>query len=315
MRLRITAEIIGDIVLQNNLSAKFYIYTFEVYKKDDSCFLSIDKNVPDYSKYLPQINKDKSNHIHISFTDGAIYKDMIDWLKRVEAFGSFNLGITNILYDEAEITWIPESKDEENMLSITAHKTTRTKSYNHHISKSNLQDTLYYGKVLSDNYIPFTYFRLGKTFFDKGEYYLSYINYFLMIEFLYANGKTKQDNMKMEFEKSDVLVLSILMTIKTLPKKDSNIKWLKEECKNKDQEYNVDGIIHVLIKYRGAIAHGNKNRSGKYLDNQELLRPITFILGMICHNICGYLQIFSNIHDEQKDRFIKDKIVELGCVL
>lgn len=315
MRLRITAEILNDIILQNNLSAQFYIYTFEVYKKDDSCFLSIEKNVPDYSKYLPQINKDKFNHIHISFTDGAIYNDMIDWLKRIEAFGSFNLGITNILYDEAEITWVPETKDEEKLLSIYSHKITRTKSYNHHISKSTFQDTLYYCKVLSDNYIPYTYYRLGLTFFDKREYYLSYINYFLMIEYLFANGKTQQDKMKIEFKRSDVLILSILLTIKTFPKNDSNIKWLKEVCKSKDQDYNVDGIIHVLIKYRGAIAHGNKNRSGKYRNDQELLRPITFILGMICHNICGYLQIFSNIHDEQKDRFIKDKIVELGCVL
>lgn len=315
MRLRITAEIKGDIVLQNNLSAQFYIYTFEAFKKDDTYCLSIEKNVPDYSKYIPQVNKDKSNHIHINCTDGTIYKDMIDWFKKIEAFGSFNLGITNILYDEAEITWIPESKDEENMLSITAHKTTRTKSYNHHISKSNLQDTLYYCKVLSENYIPFTYFRLGKTFFDKGEYYLSYINYFLMIEYLYANGKTKQDTMKMEFEKSDVLILSVLMAINAFPQNDSNIEWLKEECKNKDQDYNVDGIIHVLIKKRGAIAHGNKNRSGKYRDNQELLRPITFILGLICQNICRCLQIFSNIQDEQKDRFIKDKIEELECVL
>lgn len=310
MRLRITAEVIGDITLIDKMSCQFYIYTFEVYTEKNAIFLSIEKRVSEYFEYLPKID----NHNRISIPETTFYSDMVEWIKNIEAFGSFNIGIKKILYEEAEVTWIPETIEEEKMLSIKSYKATKAKQPAHFLNKNDFQDTLFYSKKLSNEYVPFTYFRLGKSFFDEGEYYLSYINYFMMIEYLYGKGITDVKKLRIEFEKSDVLVFSILMAMHLFPIDDSNLVWLKNECKNRQKEYNVNGLIFILVDYRGMIAHGIKARSGKYRINQQLLRPITYILGMICRCICGCMQMLSNIPNEQKDLYFKERIRELESI-
>lgn len=312
MRLRITAEVIGDITLIDKISCQFYIYTFEVYTEKNAIFLSIEKRVSEYFEYLPKID----NHNRISIPETTFYSDMVEWIKNIEAFGSFNIGIKKILYEEAEVTWIPETIEEEKMLSIKSYKATKAKQPTHFLNKNDFQDTLFYSKKLSNEYVPFTYFRLGKSFFDEGEYYLSYINYYMMIEYLYSSGNTTKTQEKRDFGKSDVLRLSILMVINLLPKNNLDYKWLQEECKRIQKDCNVETIIHILVEYRGRIAHGLKNnRSGEYRSNQQLLRPITYLLGMICYNVYGCLKMFSNIPNEQKDLYLKERIRELGSTI
>ena len=314
MRLRITAEVKGDIILKEKISTQFFIYTFNVFNKNESLFISVEKSVSNYLNDIPKTSFDESNHFAISIPDATICADMVEWLKKIEAFGSFNLAIKRVLYEEAEITWIPETMDEEKLLSIKAYKVTKGRQNSKYLRLSDFQDTLFYSKRLDENYIPLSYFRLGFSFFDEEEYYLSYINYFMMIEYLYANGQTQQDKAKREFAKSKVLTLSILMTIKAFPQNDSNIEWLKKECKNRSKKYDIDGVLYILIKYRGTIAHGSKNRSKIYRKEQQLLRPITFILGMICKYVCGYLQLLSTVNDVQKDDYLNARLQELDTL-
>lgn len=311
MRLRVTAEVKGDIFLKEKISTQFYIYTFNVFKENESFFISVEKSVSNYLDDIPKASFDESNHFVINIPETNIYADIVDWFKRIEAFGSFNLAIKRILYEEAEITWIPETVDEGKILSIKSYKVTRGGQNSKYLRLSDFQDTLFYSKRLDENYIPFSYFRLGASFFDEEEYYLSYINYFMMIEFLYGNGKTKKRETIIEFGKSDILVLSILMTINTFPIGDPNLEWLKNECRKKQKEYNVEGLIFILVDHRGMIAHGSKRRSGMYRDNPNLLRPISFILGMICRYVCGYIQMLSNMPKEQVNAFLKNRISEM----
>lgn len=311
MRLRVTAEVKGDIFLKEKISTQFYIYTFNVFKENESFFISVEKSVSNYLDDIPKASFDESNHFVINIPETKIYADIVDWFKRIEAFGSFNLAIKRILYEEAEITWIPETVDEEKILSIKSYKVTRGGQNSKYLRLSDFQDTLFYSKRLDENYIPFSYFRLGASFFDEEEYYLSYINYFMMIEFLYGNGKTKKRETIIEFGKSDILVLSILMTINTFRIGDPNLEWLKNECRKKQKEYNVEGLIFILVDHRGMIAHGSKIRSGMYRDNPNLLRPISFILGMICRYVCGYIQMLSNMPKEQVNAFLKNRISEM----
>lgn len=314
MRLRITAEVKGDILLKEKISTNFYIYTFNIFKENESFFISAEKSVSNYLEDIPKASFDEYNHFVINIPETKIYADMVDWFKRIEAFGSFNLAIKRILYEEAEITWIPETVDEEKLLTIKSYKVTKGRQNGKYLRLFDFQDTLFFSKRLDENYIPFSYFRLGSSFFDEEEYYLSYINYFMMIEYLYGNGITESKRLRIEFGKSDVLVLSILMTINTFSLGDLNLEWLKNECKKKQKEYNVDGLIFVLVDYRGMIAHGLKKRSGKYRDNPNLLRPLSFIMGIICRYVCGYMQILSNMPKEQTNVFLKNRISEMKSI-
>lgn len=311
MRLRITAEVKGDFLLKEKISTVFYIYTFNIFKENESFFISVEKSVSNYLDDIPKASFDESNHFVINIPETKIYADMVNWFKRIEAFGSFNLAIKRIFYEEAEITWIPETVDEEKILSIKSYKVTKGGQDCKCLRLSDFQDTLFYSKILDENHIPFSYFRLGSSFFDEEEYYLSYINYFMMIEYLYGNGITENKKLRIEFGKSDVLVLSSLMAINTFPIGDPNLEWLKNECRKKQKEYNVEGLIFILVDHRGMIAHGSKRRSGMYRDNPNLLRPISFILGMICRYVCGYIQMLSNMPKEQVNAFLKNRISEM----
>lgn len=48
MRLRVTAEVKGDIFLKEKISTQFYIYTFNVFKENESFFISVEKSVSNY---------------------------------------------------------------------------------------------------------------------------------------------------------------------------------------------------------------------------------------------------------------------------
>ncbi len=53
MRLRITAEVKGDIILKKIISTQFFIYTFNIFSKNESLFISVERSVSNYLDDIP----------------------------------------------------------------------------------------------------------------------------------------------------------------------------------------------------------------------------------------------------------------------
>lgn len=313
MKLKICAEIEGQFLLKSNVEANLYPYHFEIYKKDGKYFISITKPVTSYMDYAPKLYV-KDGVPHIEATKPEIYKDMEEWLYYIEAMGAFNFDVAKIHTNELEVTWIYETETEKGSIPVISLKRNKQKQNpNKYIKDSNLSNLVIFRKMLSEAHIPFTYYRQAKTFFDSDNYYFAIINYFMMLEFCFAEGNFKKEKVKACFLSSNLLKLCVLSAISMLKKedaKDGNIKWLSEECKAKQKEVDFEGVIYLLIEYRGILSHASE-RSKKYLFDHYKLRPLAFITSLICFLLCGYIQIYSCLDNESKQRVITNRVNEL----
>lgn len=302
MKLEVKAIITGDFILNEPVKAIFPPCECVIYKEEEIRYISVYKKNIDYQNYIPKFNAD----ISITLTKVEIYEDMIYLLQYIESMGAFNFAIRSISWDEPQITWIPEEDEERGILPILSHQ---KKYHNDRACKklnySNLMDLSTYRKGLKDVHIPFTYYKQGKNLFDSRQYYFAYINFFMMLEYCFANGKFKKDAMIHEFTSSHLLRKSIESTSKMI-KEDSNkihYYWLKEECENHNKKVDIEGIIYVLVEFRGLLSHASK-RSEKYLFHSNNLFSLAFIISCICFYVCGHLQIGNCLFGKQKEEYL-----------
>ena len=93
-----------------------------------------------------------------------------------------------------------------------------------------------------------------------------------------------------------------------------NYAWLKSECDFRQKDVSFEGIIYILIEYRGLLSHASR-RSKVYLFDDMKLRPIAIIISMICFLLCGYMQVYCCSDEESKNRMISERIDKLKSEL
>lgn len=312
MKLQICAEIEGNFLLRKEINAKLYPYEFVIFLKDDKYYISVTKPVKDYIDFAPKMYV-KDDMVHIEATKPAIYADLEQWLYYIEAMGAFNFEVTKIHLDELEIKWIYESDEEKGSIPLTSLKRNKEKKKaDKYVSNSNLSNLVIYRRVLQDAHIPFSYYRQAKKFFDEDDYYFAFVNYFMMIEFCFAGGAFRQDEVAANFKKSDLLKLCILQALKLIRESEEshNYQWVYNECISKNKNVNVDGVIYLLIKYRGLLSHASE-KSKKFLFDNMSLRPLALFISVICFFLCGNIQIYSCSSKESKERRIRELIDKL----
>ena len=316
MKLQICAEIDGNFLLNDRVDAKLYPYEFSIFSKKGKYCISVTKPVKDYIDFAPKMyNKD--GIIHIEATKPEIYKDMEDWLCYIEAMGAFNFEVSKIHIDELEVNWIYDNDAEKGTIPITSLKREKQKRKTEKfVSHNNLSDLVFFRRMLPEAHIPFSYYRQAKAFFDEGNFYFAFINYFMMLEFCFADGKFQKRDVTSNFIKSTLLKLCVLSTFSMIKEKDNggNYAWLVSECKLRQKELNFEGIIYILIEYRGLLSHASE-RSKAYLFDNLKLRPIAFIISMICFLLCGYIQVYCCSSEESKNRMMLERIEKLKIEL
>ena len=313
MRLQICAEIEGLFLLKGEIIAKLYPYEFALYEKDEKRFISITKSIKDYMKYAPKLYV-KDGITHIEATKHEIYKDMEEWLYYIEAMGAFNFEVSKIHVDELEVNWIYETDDEKGQIPITSLKRNKQeRKAEKYVANSNLSNLVIFRRMLPEAHIPFSYYRQAKAFFDDSNYYFAFINYFMMLEFCFAEGNFHKQKMTGSFLKSNLLKLCVLSAISMIKERDNNTgnyKWLLDECKTRQKDVNFEGIVYVLIEYRGLLSHAT-TCSKKYLFDDYKLRSLAFITSLICFLLCGYIQIYCSSSEESKNKLMQERIIKL----
>ncbi|MDD4636134.1 MAG: hypothetical protein PHV66_00770 [Bacteroidales bacterium] len=307
MKLEIKAIIKGDFVLDKPVKAMFPPCECVIYEEKGTYYISIFKKIVDYRNYIPRYYTDSGNTISgFTVTKVEIYEDMINLLQYIESMGAFNFGIHSISWDEPQIIWIPQADEERGIMPILSHqKKYRRDSSSKILKDSNLMNLSIYREGLNGVYIPFTYYRQGRILFDLRQYYFAYINFFMMLEYCFANGKFKKDTMLREFTSCHILRQSIESTLKMI-KEDTNkthFEWLKQECENRHKEVDVEGILYVLVEFRGLLSHATK-LSEKYLFHSNELFSLALIISCICFYVCGHLQIGNCLFGKQKEEYL-----------
>lgn len=295
MKLQICAEIEGRFLLKEKVEARQGLYEFCIFQEKGKRYISVSKPVKDYLKYAPKVCQ-KGGSLCILDTDPDFYNDMLEWLLYIEATGAFSFEVDRIHVDELEVSWICENAEEERQIPILATKREIGKpKADKYLSSNNLLNLVMYRSESPNIHIPFSYYRQGKVAFDSNNYYFAFINFFMMLEYCFANGKFHKDQVLSEFSNSELLRSCVDSTISMIPslgKENNNYAWIVSECEKRHKCYDFDGVIYVLVEYRGILSHATK-LSKDYMLNDIELRPLAFITNLICRFLCGRIQIYS----------------------
>ena len=127
-----------------------------------------------------------------------------------------------------------------------------------------------------------------------------------MLEYCFANGKFKKDAVLKELYSSGLLRKSVNSILKMISEEKAkrHFDWIMNECKKYNKNYDVEGIIYLLVEYRGILSHAG-GRSKQYLFKDEKLFSIAFLANMVCFMTCGNLQIYMFLSERQKEDYIK----------
>jgi hypothetical protein len=305
MRIEVKALIKGDFIVNEPIMAKSHPYDFEILREDNNYYIIISKKVVDYHNYITKYEV-FDGIPQFTLTSEEIYSDIIDWLQYIESMGAFNFGVESISWDEPIITWIPEDEQEYGSMPINSHqKIYKKERPSKKLSQSNLSNVVFHRRFLKELHIPFTYFRQGRNLLQQRKYYFSFINFFMMLEYCFGNGKVKKNAVLKEFGNSYLLRKSITSAIELLKQTDNKIHfdWLQTECFSRQKKIDVDGILYLLVEYRGMLSHASK-LSEKYLFNDKELFSISLSVNLICFFVCGNLQIGNCLYGKQKEEYL-----------
>ncbi len=308
MRIALKTEIIADMVVTTPITTKLHPYEFEVYKEQGALWLKVSKPVKDYEEFLPKVFK-QNGQINIVIGKDDIFKDLLDWLQYIEAMGSFNVQIERVYWDRPTFCWIAETKEEHLQTPLSEYTKTPMKGRKpKRLTSSNLFNLVAFRRQLKNLYIPFTYFKEGQRFFNNFNYYFAFINFFMMLEYCFANGKFKKVEVIKSFNDAKLLRLCILEYL-NLPE-NTTIDWLKNECKKHNKNLDIDGIIYLLVTYRGDLSHATK-KSEKHYRKDADLRPLAVVISTICFLVCGNFQISEFMDEKQKEEWLVRRLTEL----
>lgn len=315
MRIALKAEVEADLVVAGTVTAKLYPYDFEIYKENDKLWLKVSKPAKDYEEYLPKVFT-RNGVVNIVIGKDDIFKDLQDWLQYIEAMGAFNIQIDRVYWDRPTYCWIAETEAEHLKAPLTEYTRTPQKGRRiKRLSNSNLWNIVIYRRQLKDLYIPFTYYKEGQRFFNNFNYYFAFINFFMMLEYCFADGKFHQSEVMKKFGESRLLRMCVLefLAMPNVHRGEATWDMIERECKKRNKEFGVEGLIYVLMMLRGELSHASKKSERRYRDDTEL-RPWVVVISTICYLVCGHLQIYGFTNEESKKKFIENNIEKFGAI-
>lgn len=269
MIVKIETEIFGRFKIEKDMEVKHHPFTINIrYEENTNRFyISISKKVYNYSSSLPVVKLGNQKIKEIRFPNQEFLEGQIEILQHIESFGAIDIGIEKIDWQNCSIEWIPENEVERTEVPI--RKYSRNLSYGLDkkiFSKSWLSNTIIHRRQISHLTLPFTFFREGANFYHSFQYQNAFLNFYLMLEGFFGNGKSyKNKDMKEEFKNSKILVYAIDETLKSFKreKNEKHLAWLNETLKKYNKVLNIEAIIHILVEQRGNLSHFSIVKSEK----------------------------------------------------
>lgn len=286
-------------------------YLVELFIEDSQYKISISKVLGEKDQLNPKL-RGNLEEMAVVLPPEESYIDMINIFQIIESIGGYHYGISKIFYqEELEFQWRQGFSLDNIGKRLFGGSKTIAKEKSHFLSEKNLSSILFLHKLVPEAEIPYSFYREGSNYFQSQNYVSAYIHFFMVLEFLYAKGKFKQIEQINEFLKSEELILGIFSTVDMLLEQSSPIvEWLKNECHQRSIQYNLKGIIDLLVKFRGLLSHASP-RSKSYFANPIMLRPLVIFIHSLCMSVCGYLQVYCMSNKSSKEQRINTRIEDL----
>ena len=308
------AEVIGCYFVKNPIS-----FTLK-----DVCIILFSSNEKNYIEAARQVT-DYQQIINCGFFEICQYADkeeniLLDSLKIVESLGSFLIRIQEIKYDERETVWIAETDEDRAIVDKLPKSKWSLDKDNSIIEVSDIVSeklSPLCSSTNSEDLYAFEFLRQGSVSFRNGNFYFAFINYFMLLEEAFGNGRFKSNEIESNFLKSKILYLCVLTALDLLYRDQLDklyVDWMQTEVNKHSREWNYEGVIHTIIRFRGDYLHSHR-RTQILRQRDQFFKYIAAFTQRICIAYCCYLIKTSDIEHDEMNRYVDDEIERLKGLL
>lgn len=252
--------------------------------------LKIAMRVKNYQDFLPKLSSDISSHItQIILQDSPLYFFLVEIAQHIEAIGSFWFGIKKIYWESPERAWIPETADEEEAIKFLPNhfkEESRENKCYREMSPEMLKSLVLNRPIHRYLVLPMSFYREACNEFSSGRYTSSFINFYFYLDDLYGQGQTKNKAVEKLFKSSEHIRQAVQQTMQLYEDAESseNLEELTKFLDMEKKEFNIDGIIELIVLVRGNLSHFSQKSSKKkgHPLNQRDFRSMAFLMNSIC---------------------------------
>jgi hypothetical protein len=220
--------------------------------------IKVEAVVKNSDKFNSSINHNPNGEVKFNFhisVDPIIREKMLMEIQKAESFLSI-IGVNKIYWHEPKEYFKTETEDEKSQLFIKNIKgyLDYKKKY-HRVNQETIKKILINSDQKELLIIPLAFFREGINEHEQFKYVNAFYNFYFVIEGLYGNGKTKNNAIEIEYNKSEELKKYIIEAMNSLNEKHKQVIKTMIASMNKSSEINIKNIIHMIVKTRGMLHH------------------------------------------------------------
>ncbi len=306
MILKITAQVIGNIVIAKPIMVKKQANTICLYRDEETkdLMISISKRLKHPELSIPLFEmQDGTPQISIQHSEEE--DEMLRLIKHIESFGGFDKHINKILWEYSKYEWIKENDDTiiSPLSSIHREKNDNTGKPSI-ITDRWLQDTVIYSDMMKDLYIPFSFFREGSNYFNEEKYVMAFASYYWMLEYFFVSkiGYGISNKAHKDYLCLNTCLRATLADLKDL--NDANLEWLQAELKRRCKKYDEEGLLYVINQCRNELLHTPKKNAEKRAFNEYKYRALAFISMSLCLNVQMKMRLLPFVRNDNKEEFL-----------
>lgn len=257
--------------------------------------LSVERRVSDYADLLPTatLTDEDILEFNMRHLQTPLHEELVSALQYVESLGSLFLHISRVHWIDARWEWIAEGDEEKQALAVASA------SLRYEYPKDPTPvDPQTVGVVLEarprvDNVltVPMSFFREGANDYSDHKYVNAFINFYLYVEHLYSNGKTKNDHVERELLKSTHVRDGVQnwMDLQDQRFGDDHVTALNNLLSERQWPYDVEHLVRLLVRVRGEVHHSSSRSSKRQGNpfNHLDYRSVAYLAMGICIHSMG----------------------------
>jgi hypothetical protein len=305
MIFEVQAEILGNnLNIEENVEFKKHPYLIRLFWKEEKCFISVQKKLLNFEGCVPTLSPGNDGIPLITIPPNDFYQDIIHLLQHIESFGALDNRLQRIDYENLTLRWIPENDNEHipPFQSITMKKESNHQHVK--ITKNWLQSTVLHERQLGELFIPFAFYRDATILFHDSRYQSAFCTFYMMLEYFFHE---KDWGIEKDAYKRDLCLSTCLKaTLDTLPKFKTHHSWLINELKRRTKDYNEEGLLFVLNRFRDELSHAADKDRNRNVFNDRSFFSLAFIAMNVCLLVSIKKRLLPFVREDNKENFLSD---------
>ncbi len=285
MKYLIEADVEGETAIQETTSLKHGEREYIFHRNDKGLLAKIIviAPAPDPSRFYTELRMGENPGITLG-SDQELRKQLLSELQEMEGLLSFHFRVSRVRWDTARSESVAET-DEERDLGAYGIQTTRVIP-EWRAAELKPEALQYLMERLLEHpglVVPLSFWRDGNTDLHSFRFINAFFNFYFVLEGWYANGKTKNEEVRKQFTRSGQLKQIIARILPEHLDNGRSPSQLLQVFARQKLSPDVNGVIDLLIATRGEVHHFSERSTrpqGTPLNHDEY-EEVAFLAGHI----------------------------------